>query len=120
MPTCKRGEGFARLAASQINCKRALQQSRNLRERNTLEYFPANCATRARTASKNDVVALDGFTRHIDFDALQPDVADIMLRARVRTAGQVDIDRLVQFHTLVQVTRERHGLALRISSRKFA
>src|SRR5206468_3557567 len=66
--------------------------------------------------AEDDVVAL----ARADLYTLQADVADVMLRARVGAAGEMDVDGLIQLHGPVQVRAERDSLAFGVSRGPFA
>ena len=68
---------------------------------------------RAETAADKDVIALDliAVLGHLHLAADQADIADVMLRAGMRAAGQMDIDRRVELRRALRTIARspRHG-----------
>src|SRR5205814_4886201 len=110
------GECFSTLAFGKIRLQHAFEQRWNFAERNAGEDLFADARLGADAAAEDDVVT---FAR-ADLHALQADIADVMLRAGVRAAGEVDVDGLVQLHGLVEMRAERDGLAFRVGRGPFA
>src|SRR5205085_2789320 len=61
----------------------------------------------AEAAADEDVIALDLAFARGDLRAEQPDVADVVLRAGMRTAGEMDVERLVDGDARVEMVGER-------------
>ena len=55
-----------------------------------------------------------------DLGAEQADVADVVLRARVRAAGHVDVERHVEFEPGVEVVGDGQGMPLRVGGGELA
>src|SRR6266498_4044738 len=79
MPSRELRERLAALAFRRIGFQHAFEERRHFAERNPREHLLANPRLRAHAAAEDDVVAL----ARADLHALQADVANVMLRARV-------------------------------------
>src|ERR1700722_1567198 len=68
----------------------------------------------AETAADDNVIALDliAVLGHLDFRADEADVADVMLRAGIRAAGEMDVERAVELHAGFAPVRDLIGMAL--------
>ena len=69
---------------------------------------------RAEAAADMDVIALDGvaIVRGRDLAGDQADVADIVLRAGMMAAGEMDVDRAVELDARLAPARDLLGMAL--------
>src|SRR6185437_3942580 len=77
---------------------------------------PADRAVLARPAADAQVIAFDRLVAGLHPRRLQADVADVVLGARVLAAGQVDVQRLIERESLVEVVRQKLGVALRVGA----
>src|SRR5579883_802777 len=118
--SCESGKGFVVVPALQVNLEHSLAQFGNFGKRNSFEHVFPDGGVRSKAASEGDVIALDGLAADADFDRLEADVADIMLRARMRAASEVDVQGMVQANSFVQVGCKRQSISFRIGGGVFA
>jgi len=74
--------------------------------------FPCQLAVLIHAATDDDGVGFDVLSIADEVDTQQANVADIVLSAGVGAAGQVDVNRVIEFELFVEVTRQFDGLAL--------
>ena len=75
----------------------------------------------AAAAADHDVITLDRLVLAlVDLCRDQTNVADIVLGAGVGTAGQMDIDRLIERQPRVEIVDQRQPVTLRIGECEFA
>src|SRR5262245_10725406 len=98
MPAREACEGFPVLPPIQIDLEDALKQRGNLGEGQSFEDIFADGSLGSGAAAKDDIVAFDGLAIDGDLDALEANIAYIMLGARMRAAGEVDIEGLIDGH----------------------
>src|SRR5262245_30803986 len=98
MPSGEIAEGFAGVTADLINPQHPFQQPRDLVEGNPFEDLLSDVRAGAGAAPEHNMITLD--PGGSDFDPLQSNVAHVMLRAGIRTACQMNIDRLIQRNAL--------------------
>ena len=79
---------------------------RKVRESNCRYQLTCQALVLVRTATEVDLISL--FTTSLQ--SQQADVADIVLRTGVRTAGYVEIDRLQYLETLVKMLSKRDSV----------
>src|SRR5438477_2236634 len=91
-----------------------------LLNRNSLENLAADRLIRAKTTSHKYVVAFDGLATNFNFRSQQSDVAHIMLSAGVGTPCQMNVQRLIEDHALLEVIGDFQGMAFGICRGKFA
>src|SRR5262245_17528119 len=120
MPARELGERFATLPSRLIDLQYSFEQCGNLAERNSREDLPGHCPGIAITAANKDVVTLDGFAAHVHFHALQTDVAHVMLRARIRATGELNVDGPIERQPLIEKLTKRDGLSFGVRARPFA
>src|SRR5579863_6555156 len=86
------------------------------------EDLAADLSVRPEAAADDDVIAIDRVAVGIDRDAgaAEPDVADVMLRAGMVTAGQMDVDRLIEPDAALAPFGDLFRMALGVGGRKFA
>src|SRR5262245_61636726 len=89
---------IGRSAVREIALQHALHDLRRWLGRPVAIDFPAYRRFRTEPAADMDVIAVDGVAVVVDRDARadQPDIADIMLRAGMMAAGEMDVDRRVE------------------------
>ena len=103
--SCRRGEGeegfVGRGAVRQIGLEHALDGPRRVLRLDVAVDLARQRGVRPEAAADQDVIALDGVAvlggRHLAGD--QADVADVMLRAGMMAAGEMDVDRAVELDT---------------------
>src|ERR1700732_5616812 len=78
------------------------------------QNLAADRARGAITTAGDDVIAVHRIAFLVDSNPRgdEPDVADVMLRAGSGTAGQVDIDRLIEFYPRPAPIRDGLGVGL--------
>src|SRR6185295_17468420 len=103
-------ERLTALASRLIDFQNPFDKRRNFAERNSREDLLRDRLRVAIAAAEHDVVTLDRRAANVHFHALQADVAHIMLRTRIRTTGEMDVDGLVEADALVEMFAERDGL----------
>src|SRR6266540_5622831 len=112
VPAREFAERLAGVPSGQISLQHTLQQSGHLVERDAFEDHAADARLGARAAPEDDVVTLD--SGRADLHAQQSDVPNVMLRTRVRAAGEVNIDGLVERNALTEMLGKLHRLTLRV------
>ena len=84
--------------------------------------FRRDRRVRAEAAADMDVIALDGVAvlggRHLAGD--QSDVADVVLRAGMMAAGEMDVHRPVERKAALAPARDRLGVAFGVGGRELA
>ena len=113
-------EGLAGLAMTQVAYQNPFQRRLELLEGNSLEHLPSDGLIPAEAATDEDVVTFDGFAGYFDFRAEQADVPHVVLRAGVRAAGQVNVDRLVKLDALFEIVGQFDRVAFGVRRREFA
>ena len=89
-------------------------------DRDALEDLAAERFVVAEAAANEDVVAFFGFAGDFDGGAEEADVADVMLGAGVRAAGEMDVDRLIEGEFFLEVIGEFAGVFFGVGGREFA
>ena len=74
--------------------------------------FAAERRVRAEAAADIDVIAFDLLFAILDLAGKQPDVADVVLRAGMMAARQVDVDRSVERDARLAPPGDLLGMAL--------
>src|SRR6266567_2849868 len=120
MPAGERDERFVGLPFCEIRLEHAFQQHGKFVERNAGENLFADARVRATATAENDVVTFHRFAAEIDLHALQSDVADVVLRAGIGAAGEVDVEGMIEVNAFVEMRRERERLPFRIGGGPFA
>src|SRR4051794_32942679 len=94
----EREECFVALAMCQVALEDALDRARRLLGLHVLVDVPRQRCVRPEAAADQYVITVDSVAFLVDRDARgeQSDVADVMLRARMMTAGEVDVHRRVE------------------------
>src|SRR6478672_7392563 len=92
-----------------------LERRFELFERNTLEHLASNGLMFAKSTPDENVVALDSLAGDLHLRTEQSNVAHVMLRAGIGTAGQVNIDRLVESNSFVEIVRQFERVAFGIA-----
>ncbi len=90
-------ERFPRLAVSQVTLQHFLERRLELLKGNSLKHLATDGLVVAKAAADEYVIAFDRFAGELHLGTEQADVAQVMLGAGIRAAGQVDIDRLLEF-----------------------
>src|SRR5258708_29933376 len=111
-------EALGRPPFGEIGAQHRLDPIWQLRSRNRRPDLAADAALIAGAAADIDGVALDHVLALGHAHAEQADIADIMLRAGMRAAGEMDIERLVERQPGVEMLDERRGVALGVARRK--
>src|SRR5580704_1477033 len=112
------GEGqkafVRRGAVAQIGLEHALDRLRRIIGFDVVKNLAAAGGVGAKTAADVDVIALDliAVLGHLHLGANEADVADVMLRAGIRAAGEMDVERAVELHAGFAPVRDLLGMAL--------
>ena len=98
----------------EIGAQHARHGLRRFFRRNVLIEFARDRGVLGETAANEDVIAVDrvALVVHIDARAEQANVADVMLRAGVMAAGQMDVDRRIHRRRGLAKCRDGVGVAL--------
>src|SRR5690349_2417914 len=95
-------ERFTALSLLQVRAQNPLQRGSKFVRADAGEDLAADFAVVAKTAADEDVIGINAFAVDACLGSEATEVANVMLRARVRAAGDVNINRLVQFDTLFE------------------
>src|SRR2546426_471126 len=99
MPAREGEEGLVRRrAVGEIALQHPLDGLRRVLRLHVVENLAPERRVRAEAAADEDVVALDGvaLVRGLHLAGQEADVADVVLRAGMVAAGQVDVERAVE------------------------
>src|ERR1700677_402491 len=109
-------------AMPEIGFQQTLHRYGRLIGLDVAQHFSADRPFIAEAAAEDDMIAIDGVAFFIDGDARadQADVADIMLRAGMMAAGEMDVDGLVERDPVLAPARDILGMALGVGSGEFA
>ena len=121
MPARERDERLMRRhAMSDIRLQYPLDDPRHVGRRHVAIELTRERGIGTETAADMDVIALDriGVLGRLHLAGDEPDVADIVLRAGVMTAGQVNVHRHVDGHAFLAPLRDRLGVRLGVGGRK--
>src|SRR5437879_2071537 len=111
---------LARLAMTQVAFQNPFQHRLELLEGNSLEHLPPDGLIPAEAATDEDVITFDCFAGYFDFRAEQTDVTHVMLRAGVRAAAQVNVDRLVKLDAFFEIVGQFKRVAFGVRGRELA
>ena len=117
----ERLEGLVgRGAAREIDLQHALDGLRRVVRLHVAIELAGERRVRAEAAADQDVIALDGVAvlRGLHLAGEQADVADVMLRAGMMAAGEMDVDRPVELDTRLAPARDLLGVALGVGGRE--
>src|SRR6516165_11157695 len=109
-----------RRAVGEIGLEHALDRARRIVGLQIAIDLAAALGVRPEAAADVDVIALDliAVLRHKDLSADEADVADVVLRARIRAAGEMNVERAVELHALLAPARDVLGIALGVGQRE--
>ena len=99
-------ESFPGVPALQISRQHFFQRRLQLLKRDAAENLPAHGLVVTEAAADADVIAFQRLAGDFHLRAEQPDVAHVMLRAGIWAAGQMDVERLIEFELFLQVVRQ--------------
>src|SRR5215204_3915765 len=105
MPARELHERLPNVPLPQIHFQNSFEQPRHFRERNPFENLASYTRMFPRAPSKHDVVTFTRDAARCDLHTLQTDIAHIMLRAGMRTARKVNVDRLIELNAAFQMLR---------------
>src|SRR5258708_6783926 len=123
MPARKLEKTFvARHAMREITLEHALDGAWRIARLHVAVDLVAETGVRPEAAADMDVIALDriGVLADIDLAGEQADIADVMLRAGMMAAGEMNIDRAVEFDACLAILGDLLGVALSIGGREAA
>ena len=116
VPAREGQEAFLRRGAmGQVGLEHALDGFRRILRLDVVKDLAAAHGVGSKAAADMNVIALDliAVLGNLHLHAEQSDVADVMLRAGIRTAGEVDVDRAVELARAIRtMLRDVLGMAL--------
>ena len=74
----------------------------------------------AKAATNENMVSIDAFAADFGFGTEATDIADVMLSAGIRAAGQMDVHWLIELEAFFQVLDQFQSMALGIGLGIFA
>ena len=113
-------ECFSFAAMAQVTLEHFLQGRLEVVARDALEDLPPDGLSFPKAAADEDVIAVHRFAGDFDLRAEQPDVAHVVLRAGIRAAGEVDVDRLIELEPLVEIVGEFQRVTLGVRGGELA
>ena len=117
------GEAFLRaVTMGEISFEHSLDRARCILGFDLTIDFTAALCLRAEAAADMDVIGLGSilFVRGLGFGAKKPDIANVMLRAGIRTTGEMNIQRLVEGDAALAPLRDGFGMPLGVGHRQTA
>src|SRR5690348_14331580 len=123
MAAGKSEKGFRRRGAmGKIGLDEPLHGLRRIFRLDVAKNLLPDVSLRSETAAGKDVIALDrvvlGGAWHLRRE--QTDVADVVLRAGMVAAGEMDVERGVDLDARITPVADRGGMALGVGGREFA
>ena len=118
MPVAKPVKALLRLAAFEVAFEHRFECRAERFEGDSTEDLATDLAVLSKAAADGDVVAFAAFGFHLG--AKQSDVAHEVLSAGVSAPREVDVDRLVELHSLVEVVHHGNGVTLGIRGGELA
>src|SRR5262249_55643746 len=115
VPARERREAFLRARAmNEIGFEHPLDWRRRVVGFDLAADFAAALRVRAEAAADMDVVRLRliPVVRSLRLGAKKPDIADVVLRAGIRAAGEVDVERGIERDAALAPLHNRFGMAL--------
>src|SRR5690242_15681265 len=97
VPLRKSRKTFLILAMTLIRFEHLLQGRFELFDGDVGEDLAADRLFISKTSPDKNVITFKRFSRDFHFCSQEADVAHVMLRAGIWTAGQMNVDRLIQF-----------------------
>ena len=115
------GEGFAVLTVFEIGLEEVLNERGDLGEGDSFVSFAGDGLGVVDASAEDDVVAFD-FLAGLEFDggAHEADVADVVLGAGMVTAGEMNVNGLVELDFGFEILREENGLSFGVGGGEFA
>src|SRR3984957_20529839 len=109
-------------AVREIGFENARDGARRLVGDDVAIKLAAERRVRAEAAADKDVITLERIVVFVDLDLAgeQPDLGHEMLRAGMMTAGQMNIDRRVEWNARFAPARNLFGMAFGVGGGKFA
>src|SRR5580704_9530264 len=109
---------FAARTMRQIGLEDAADRAWHLLGDDVAIKFATECRVRAEAAANIDVIALAriGVLVRLHLARQKPDFGNVMLRARMMAAGQMNIDRRVEGDAGVAPARDVLGVTLGVGS----
>src|SRR3974377_901934 len=105
-----------------VGREQTLDHGRNvLRLHVAIDLAPER-GVRSKPAAGEHVIAFDGrgVFAGLDLASEEPDVADVVLRTGVMTAGEMDVHRTIEFDAALAPAGNLLGMPLRIGGGEFA
>ena len=120
MAACEGEEGFVRRSAvREIRLQQLLHRLRRVLGLEVVIDLLPDIGIRTEPAAGEQVITLDGVVLLADrnLGADQPDIADVVLRAGMVAAGEMDVERRVDLDARFAPVADRGGMALGIGGR---
>ena len=111
VPTGEIDKAFAAIALCQIDLQHMLQQRGQFVKGDTSKNFTGDCLFFSETATEDHVVTFDRIAALIHLRPEQADVAHVVLGARIRATGQMNVNRLIELQFLFQMARQENSMA---------
>jgi len=112
-------EALARLALREIGAEHGFEAPGQFVGRDVAADLAAERQLRAAAAADNHVIPLGlrivAGAAEVDLGGEEADIADIMLRAGIGAAGQVDVERLVEVDPRIEMIGDFQRMALGIA-----
>ena len=121
MAARKRQEGFfGRNAMREIGLQQSFDRLRRVFRLEVVIDLLPDIGIRSKAAAGEQMIALDGIDILADIHLRrdQPDIADVVLRAGMMAAGDVDIERRVDIDARLAPVADLGGMALGVRRRK--
>src|SRR5271157_2461780 len=96
VPAGEIGKAFAAIAFREIDLQHVLKQSGQLIKCHTSKNLVGDSLFFSKTATEDHVVTFDCVATLIHLCPKQADVAHVVLGARIRATGQMDVNRLIE------------------------
>jgi len=104
----------------EIRTQHFLDHSRQRLRGDAGEHLPPDGLIPRKAAACEDVIGVQTLTVKLGLCAKTADIANVMLRARVRATGQVNVHGLIEFQLLLQLLDDFERVAFGIRLRKLA
>src|SRR6478736_4598117 len=104
----------------EIRAQHLLDHAGQFLRRDTGEDLPPDCLVLREAATDEEVIRILALAVDLGLRAETADVAHVMLRAGVRTTGDMDVHRLIEFQLLLQLLDDFKRVALGVCLRELA
>src|SRR3989442_8115791 len=111
---------FGRSAPFEVGAQEPLDCGGCFIRRDIAQYFAPEPARVAEAAASEQVITLDFGIVGRDLGREQADIADMVLRAGIRAAGEMNVERRVDLEARIEMVGDREGVALGVARRELA